>query len=238
MPLPRETRTQEAGSLRIERRGEGDSAKRLIVGHASVFNKWTTIYEGRYFTLREIVRPGAYKRAIKEKQDVRCLLNHDANFVLGRTRSGTTTIAEDEVGLMTETDPPDTQLVRDLVMTPIERGDMSGMSFAFTARVAEKIVTTENADGSQVIERGGDRITLRYEGERRIAERELLDVDLYDVSPVTYPAYEETDVALRSVPGIEEYAREMDRPFQTPAPKRNEVRRWLDKGANPAPGPR
>lgn len=191
-----ERRVIAAEGLRVERRAEG--ATPLIVGHASVFDKWTTLYEGRYYVWREIVRPGAYRNALAEGQDVRALFNHDANFLLGRTRSGTLRLAEDATGLLSETDPPDTQLVRDLVLAPIGRGDLSGMSFAFMVRRGDQVVTTE-ADGVTVINSGGQRVTIREEGERTIEERELLDLNLFDVSPVTYPQYEQTDVALRAL---------------------------------------
>lgn len=185
-----------APGLRVERR-EGAAGGPRIVGHASVFDQWTTLYEGPYFVWREIVRPGAYANALKEKQDVRSLFNHDSNFVLGRTASGTLSLSEDKVGLWTDTDPPDTQTIRDLVLSPIERGDVSGMSFAFIPRNTKSVVVSEG--GVIVIDRGGERITIRTEGEKEIEERELLDLNLFDVSPVTYPAYEQTDVALRAL---------------------------------------
>jgi HK97 family phage prohead protease len=144
------------------------------------------------------VRPGAYKSAIAERQDVRSLFNHDANFVLGRTLSNTLILQEDAVGLLTDTDPPDTQTIRDLVLAPIARGDVSGMSFAFTVRrTPETKITVTN--GVTVIDNGGERTTIREEDGVEIEERELLDLNLFDVSPVTYPAYEQTDVALRSL---------------------------------------
>jgi HK97 family phage prohead protease len=193
-----ERRTVSTASLAIEQRAEGETEKPEIVGHAAVFDNWATLYEGRYLVWREIVRAGAFANAIKEKQDVRSLFNHDANFVLGRTRSGTLKLAEDKTGLLSRTDPPDTQLVRDLVLEPIRRGDVSQMSFAFIPRRNDKTVITEE-DGVTIIDRGGERLTIRMEGDRQIEEREILDVNLYDVSPVTYPAYEATDVALRAL---------------------------------------
>lgn len=223
-----ERRIATKGGLRIETREDGTAPK--IVGHASVFNEWTTIYEGRYWVYREIVRPGAYANAIREGQDVRGLFNHDSNFVLGRTKSGTLTLEEDETGLFTRIDPPNTQTIRDLVIAPIERGDVTGMSFAFSVRSGDgKVTRTDMGDGVTVVESAGERVTIRYDGDTRIEDRELLDLDLYDVSPVTYPAYDGTDVAMRSrlCPGLEQRIREMDRPHKAPAPMRDEIRRWL-----------
>lgn len=170
-----------------ERRGSDDIERRVytadvlsiqraatqpahLVGHAAVFN--TTIEIGRWF--RERVAPGAFKRAVAE-DDVRALFNHDENWVLGRTHSKTLKLAEDEKGLAVDIIPPDTQLVRDLVLTPIERGDVSQMSFAFRVRKEEWDET-------------GD-----------MPLRTLLEVELFDVAPVTFPAYPTTDIGLRSL---------------------------------------
>lgn len=167
----------QAFRVRIERRAEG--GPQTIVGHAAVFNEWTTLYRGRSFELREIIRPGAFRNAIAEAQDVRALFDHNSSIVLGRTRSGTARLFEDSRGLLCEIDPPDTQAARDVV-TLLERGDVSGMSFAFSVR------------------EGGVKQSVRQEDGRDIYENECTDLDLYDVSVVTYPAYEATDVALRS----------------------------------------
>jgi len=180
--------------LRAEARAEGEPARRII-GHAAAFDRWTTLYEGDSLVWREVVRPGAFRRAIAERQDVRALFNHDSNYVLGRTASGTLQLSEDAVGLLSDTDPPDTQTIRDLVLAPIARRDITQMSFAFTVRRGPEVTTTR--DGVTVLENGGERITRRFDGPRMYEDRELLDVDLFDVSPVTYPAYENTDVALR-----------------------------------------
>jgi hypothetical protein len=158
--------------LRVDTRGDSD--KPVIRGHAAVFNEETII--GNFF--REVVRPGAFKRAIKEKQDVRALENHDANRVLGRTAAGTLEMWEDKRGLAIEVTPPNTQVANDLLEN-IRLGNVDQMSFAFTA-VEEKWI----------------------EKKDEIALRELIDVDLYDVSVVTYPAYEGTSAGLRSAESI------------------------------------
>ncbi len=207
-----------------------------IVGHASVFNRWATLVDDRHFRWREVIRPGAFKNAIKERQDVRALFNHDPNFVLGRTKSGTLVLSEDARGLLSETIPPDTQTVRDLVIAPMERGDVDGMSFAFSIRRAATVTITERDDGSVVTDSGGERITQRFEGDRLIEDREVLDADLYDVSPVTYPAYDGTSVALRATGSdIERRARAEDRPHRRPAPRREQYRRRLDEAATTPP---
>jgi HK97 family phage prohead protease len=230
------------GAAKIELRASGDGTqKKFIVGHAAVWDQWTTLYDSRYWLFREVIRRGAFTACLKEGADVRSLFNHDPNFILGRTKSGTLVITQDEIGLYQETDPPDTQTIRDLVVAPIGREDVDGMSFAFSCRRADRTVETENADGSCVIDRGGERITIRYEGEKLVEEREVIDADLFDVSPVVFPAYVGTDVALRSALfGIADRVKEMDRPHTPPrrqAPVRDEIRRWLDSGAGVGPKP-
>jgi len=130
---------------------------------------------------QEIILPGAFAEALG-RSDVRALFNHDPNHVLGRTKNNTLELAEDETGLAVDILPPDNQFARDLLVS-IGRGDIDQMSFAFT--VAE------------------DRW---YTDENEIPVREISKIDkLYDVSPVTYPAYHETDVSVKSRTSYEEF---------------------------------
>jgi hypothetical protein len=156
---------------------ERDGMLPTLAGYASVFDAPTDL--GPF---DEVVRPRAFRRALKTKQDVRALINHDSNLVLGRSASGTLRMTEDEKGLKVEIDPPDTQYARDLIAV-MRRGDVSQMSFAF--------LPTDD----------GERVTRDDETGRRL--RELTDVDLFDVSVVTYPAYADTSVALRSIEDAE-----------------------------------
>lgn len=170
------------GKVRLETRagGEGKPSKPRICGRAILYNTWTTLYESKTYSFRERILPGAATNALAEKQDVRCLFNHCASDILGRTVSGTLTLTQDDDGVDIDCDPPDTQYHRDKMLAPIERGDVTGQSFAF------------------LIRQGGQKYTVREEGDRIIEEREISDIDLYDVGPVTYPQYEETDVSIRS----------------------------------------
>lgn len=144
---------------------------RKMVGHAAIFGEATDI--GGWFL--EQIEPGAFKASIK-KDDIRALFNHNPDFVLGRNTAGTLKMKEDKDGLKVEIDPPDTQVARDLVVS-IERGDISQMSFAF-----------------QVLEEEW----IRAEKPKDLDLRKIKKVRLYDVSPVTFPAYEGTDIAVRS----------------------------------------
>jgi len=159
-----------------------DDGKRRIVGYASVFYRdgdQGTEYE-IWPGLRERIMPGAFERAIRERQDVRALVNHNPGLLLGRTKSGTLTLTADERGLKYEVDPPDTQVARD-TMTSLKRGDMSGSSFAFM--VAEK--------------------GYEFREEKDFDVVEVRDVDLYDVGPVTFPAYAGATSGLREQRSLE-----------------------------------
>lgn len=147
-----------------------DGAPTKIAGHAAKFDSLSEDLGG----FRERIAPGAFAKSI-QSGDIRALWNHDANIVLGRNKSGTLRLSEDSAGLAFEVDAPDTQLVRDMVMAPIARGDVNQCSFGFYT-IADKWA---KLDGDWV--------------------RTLLECELFDVSPVTYPAYPSTDVAVRSL---------------------------------------
>lgn len=174
--------------LEIERRNfstlelraiQDDKGLRHIVGYAAIFN--TLSDDLGWF--REKIEPGAFAETIKA-DDVRALLNHDSNYVLGRNKSGTLTLAEDERGLKIDISPPDTQFARDL-MTSIDRGDINQMSFGFRTLTDEWSLI----DGKDV--------------------RTLKKVQLFDVSAVVFPAYPDTEVGLRS---LEEYRKTQSNP--------------------------
>lgn len=156
-----------ANILRVERNGKAAT----LSGHAAVFGALSEDLGG----FREQIAPGAFADVIKNKDDVRALFNHDTNFVIGRTTSGTLRLAEDTRGLAFSIDLPPNKTVRDLVVAPIERGDISQMSFQFRA--------IDQAWG-----KGGGGVV-----------RTLKKVRLLDVSPVTFPAYPQTDVAVREL---------------------------------------
>jgi len=161
----KETREFTIQEFRVTRATDDEPAK--IAGHAAVFNQLSEDLGG----FREKIQPGAFKEAVKG--DVRALVNHNSDKVLGRTKSGTLDLEEDDKGLAFELVLPDTQPARDLTAS-MERGDVDQMSFGF--RTLED--KWETKDGEDV--------------------RTLVKVELFEVSPVTFPAYPQTDVALRS----------------------------------------
>jgi hypothetical protein len=194
-----ERRIQSQPELRIERRAEGGSQAAYLVGYAAVYNEWTTLVNNASWVWREIIRPGAFTAAIAERQDVRALLNHDPNFVLGRTASGTLALSERDKGLLQETRLSGAQTIQDLVVVPIERGDISGMSFSFVVRNGNTGQTmVDKGDGTYIIKRAGERITEYQKGDTLYTDRELLALDILDVTVATYPAYAGTSVGLRA----------------------------------------
>lgn len=160
--------------IEVETREDGGS---VLTGHASVFYR-----EGDAGTeykmwpgMIERVMPGAFDEALND--DVRGLFNHDPSLILGRRSAGTLRISVDETGLRYEIDLPDTQTGRDLPVS-VSRGDITGSSYAFRVRGAE-----------------GHKIYKDKELNSYI--REIRSVELFDVSPVTYPAYKGADVSAR-----------------------------------------
>lgn len=123
---------------------------------------------------REQIEPGAFAESIKN-DDIRALWNHDSRIVLGRNKAGTLVLREDDKGLWVEIDPPKSA---EPYIESIRRGDVTQMSFGFFVKDAR----WEKKDGKNV--------------------RVLTKVELFDVSPVTFPAYQQTDVSVRSAEQI------------------------------------
>ena len=144
-----------------------------LIGHAAFFEVLSEDLGG----FREKIRKGAFEKTI-QTDDIRALFNHDPNYVLGRNVNGTLELSEDETGLLVKIKPPETQFARDLVKQ-IARGDISQMSFGFIVNVDE----WDTTDKDNPI-------------------RTLVDVGLFDVSPVTFAAYPQTDIGVRSVKDV------------------------------------
>ncbi|OQM39292.1 peptidase [Citrobacter braakii] len=112
-----------SGEVRAETHNDEPSR---IIGYGSVFDSRSELIFGSF---REIIRPGAFDDVLQD--DVRALFNHDPNFILGRTSAGTLALTVDERGLRYDITAPETQTIRDLVLAPMQRGDINQSSFAF-----------------------------------------------------------------------------------------------------------
>jgi hypothetical protein len=140
-----------------------------IEGHGAVFNKWSLPIMGSF---RERILPGAFTKTLKESNDIPSLYNHDPNMVLGRTSNGRLELKEDDAGLWFRVTPTDTGYARDL-FTNIEERNVTGNSFGFMT------------------------VKDRWHEEAGKSTREIIEARLLDVGPVTFPAYPDTDVAVR-----------------------------------------
>lgn len=141
-----------------------------VEGYAAVFDEWASI--GGWF--EERIAPGAFSAALERGDDVVFLVDHEG-LPLARTSSSTLDLAEDSKGLRMETslDAVDPDVAR--IVPKMTRGDLSKMSFAFRA-------TREEWDET------GD-----------LPRRTVLEVELFDVSIVTTPAFDGTSIAMRSL---------------------------------------
>ena len=131
----------------------------VIEGIAAPYNVWSSDLGG----FHEIIKPGAFARALRQRQDVKCLLNHNANYILGRTKSGTLALTDTPEGLAFRCQLDKRQAKHQEVYAMVQRGDISECSFAFKPA----------PNGEQ------------WNGDKRT----LTDVNLFDVSAVCYPAY-------------------------------------------------
>ena len=162
-----ETRQIRPAETTFETRDEG--GKMIIEGYFAVFGTDYNIAPG----MTERIAPEAFDRTLG-KQDVRALTNHDTTLVLGRQSAGTLTLKQDTHGLWGSVDvnPNDTDAVN--TYERIKRGDVTQCSFGFD-------IVKEDAE---YLDDGSVVWTIR-------------DVELYEVSVCTFPAYEATNVQAR-----------------------------------------
>jgi HK97 family phage prohead protease len=167
-------------------RAEGEGMPKVIGGIAAVINSVTDL---GYF--EEVIEAGAFDYALGKEYDIRCLFNHEAELILGRTLSGTCNVFVNADGNLEYTWVPDYENPTHMsVVRSIMRGDITQSSFAFT--IKEQKWSESTKYGSM--------------GKRTITMIE----DLYDVSPVTYPAYADTEADARSVVALRDQEREIE----------------------------
>lgn len=177
--------SREAAPVELEKRDDGS---RAIVGYGAVYYRDGD--DGTEYWLWddmvERIMPGAFDRALDDGDDARGLFNHDPSNLLGRVSSGTMQLSVDDTGLRYEipVDENDSDHMR--VVAKIERGDLTGSSFAF---MVDEMIWEENND-----------TLIRW----------IKSVTLRDTGPVTYPAYEGTTSGLRAEELRAEYRAQRD----------------------------
>lgn len=143
-----------------------------LAGYAAVYGSHSQDLGG----FVEVIRPGAFTRTLTAPDNIRALYEHDNQRLLGRVGSGTLKLSEDSKGLAFELSLPDTSYARDLGIL-VERGDIAGCSFGFQVPI------------------GGDAWELR-DGT---LTRDLINVNLHEITITGNPAYLDTTVAKRSM---------------------------------------
>lgn len=155
---------------------QDDNGDTVITGYASVF--YRDGEDGTEYRLAdqvyERIDRKAFDRAIEERHDVAALFNHDPSLLMGRTSAGTVTLTVDDLGLRYDIVRPEETETGRRVLESMKRGDITGSSFAFIPT----------------------RVRWEEDGERDI--RQVEDLELVDVSPVTYPAYRGTTAGVRN----------------------------------------
>lgn len=158
---------------------EADDGTVTLFGYAAVFGSLSEPIAGMF---RERIVASAFKRTLKEDGDVFALWQHDSSMPLARKSKGTLRMSEDTRGLSVEIDIPDTTYGRDAAEA-VRSGLVDKMSFGFS------------------VPAGGARM-LDERSEDGYPIRELMDIELYEVSPVTFPAYPDTSLSARSIEAI------------------------------------
>ena len=158
--------------LEFRSTGGLSSNGKKLTGYAAIFNS-----EADLGGFVEVVRNGAFRKSLEGGTNIRALYHHQGDALLGTTRGGTLKLKEDAHGLAFDLALPDTTHGRDLAIL-VDRGDVAGCSFGFRVR-----------DGGDRWEQRGGQLV-----------RELLDVDLVEITLTADPAYQDTTVAMRSRP--------------------------------------
>lgn len=188
----RETRRLTAP---IELRADAEGTGNTVFGYAAKFNTPSENLGSSEYQFFEIIMPGAFDGVLND--DVRALFNHENELILARSKNGqgTLKLSVDNIGLRYEFEAPDTQLGRDLLVS-LQRGDIDQSSFSFSVdKDGQKWEETRDGDGPTIVRRTITKFAR-----------------LYDVSPVTFPAYLDTEVDCRSI------AKEFITPEPDPTP--------------------
>lgn len=161
---------------RAEFQTREENGKRYLDGYFAVFNEPYEVFPGWI----EEIAPGAFSRSLREGKDVKVLWNHNDDIVLGSTGNRTASLTEDEHGLHGPVEINEEDQDAKNAFARVARGDVRGCSFGFAIREMEE----------------------RWD-ENGIYHTRLTDIDLYEVSPCTFPAYTQTSIQARAKESLE-----------------------------------
>jgi len=166
----------------VEIRSQGDEGSLVVTGYAARFGTLSqNIGNSRGGSFRETLKPGCFARSLASNRDVKFLINHDPNLIVGRKANGTLVVNEDENGLKFRCNMANTSTGRD-IYSLVKRGDLSDCSFAFE-------ISGEDGDS-------WDECDDPQAPGERIARRTINCANLLDCSIVGSPAYDETSVTI------------------------------------------
>ena len=154
------------------KRNENDKESMVLRGYVVKFNERSVLLCDEFY---ERVSPGAFAKSL-EANVIKALWNHNSDIILGSTKSRTLSLEEDDIGLKFELQLPNTNNAKDIYES-ITRGDVYGVSFGF-------YVKKENWE---------------YLKEEDVYERNLLEIELLEISPTAFPAYPTSEVGKRSM---------------------------------------
>lgn len=184
-----EMRFAEIDGIKIRAVGEGEDKQQYVDGLGVVYDKEVEIWDG-YF---EKIRSGAFDKCLKREGEIKSFFNHNPDYVLATTRSNPRLVLEDTPdGLVFHAPIPDTSYGRDLTEN-LKRRNVRGASFAFTTE-KNGVIWTEDEKGN--------------------LHREIVSATIFEVGPVTNPAYPQTKAKVRSIDELEAEAREYLKPAQ------------------------
>lgn len=173
-------------------RADEQTGDRFISGYFSVFNSNYEMWQGA----TESIDPAAFDGALDD--DIRCLTNHDTRLVLGRTKAGTLTLKTDDHGLWGEVKINEKDQDAVNLYERVARGDVTQCSFAFDILEEEYSENPNNGDVHWTIKK----------------------VRLYEVSIVTFPAYEDTEVWARKKGEFEQIKKRQNEKWRRDMKKR------------------
>lgn len=176
-----------------------ENGKRFLDGYFSVFNQPYEVCPGWI----ETVAPGAFSRTLREGKDVKVLWNHNTDLVLGSTENRTAHLSEDDVGLHGPVEINEEDQDAKNAIARVARGDVRGCSFGFEIRGME-----ESWD------------------ENGTYRTRLTDVELFEVSPCTFPAYAQTSITARAKETLEDAKKKL---AEAREKKRNDWREEMRK---------